>query len=146
MDKTNEFEKHISDFISFMQVKGYRQKFMMDRLMVSGILTTGTLRKCLEDYLSLRKTDTEYKNTVVLETYANYKKPGDYINCVFSIEFDERKGFLITSVEAKKNSRSGETKQFKMISNRQLPDCRALKRLFITKGQENGHPKRKWGL
>ncbi len=121
-----KYSTAISDFTTTLYHKGYRGKFTMDHPGSSTPRTLGSLRHCLEKFLMGYENTAATKPAFKLETYADN---GHLKRCIFNIELDTVKGFLVRDMLVKEVVTNMQ-KYYEFVNNHQIPGSAAVQALF----------------
>jgi hypothetical protein len=125
MEQKKDLKDMVTEFATFLYQKGYRGKFGLSHN-AGRIYTTGSLRNCLEIFLSDfeqgGRTDPHFE----LSTYADAAQK---LDCTFRLQLDEGKGFLIREMNIT-DKVSRETKKYRLANNQQMHGSQSLQGMF----------------
>jgi hypothetical protein len=115
----------VSDFTTFLYQKGYRGKFGLSHK-AGRTYTTGSLRNCLEIFLSDYEQGGRTEPHFQLETDADATGK---LKCTFRLQLDEIKGFLIREMDIT-DKVSKDRRHYQLVNNQQVPGSQAAQGLF----------------
>lgn len=125
MENINEYTKHSRSFESLMTSKGYRDRFELAIENTLRFQHNGTLKQCLDTFLTeLEKTGISVSD-FSLKTFAEYLSTDNFKECHFSGTFDTANGFSIERLLIH-SKYPDETQRLSFRNNHEVPGKHAV--------------------
>lgn len=125
MENKNEDTLHLHSFESLLRNKGYTGQFEVQTKDYKYFHHLGSLKECLQTFLSFLGRNNITRQEFSLKTDAEYRNADDFKECQFIGEFNATKGFVIDRLFIESRS-PHETQQLKLRNNQEIPGKNAV--------------------